>query len=83
MNIEKEIKNIKARNKRVEADKSWETSKTRKFVISILTYLIFVVFIWSAGLEKPFINAIIPSVAFILSTLTLPVLKKCWVNKFL
>ncbi len=30
MNLEEEIKKIKERNKRVELDKSWETSWTRK-----------------------------------------------------
>ena len=39
MNLEKEIKQIKDRNKRVELDKSWETSWTRKLTIMILTYL--------------------------------------------
>ena len=38
--IESEIKNIKARNARVELDKKWETSWTRRFCICVLTYII-------------------------------------------
>ena len=44
MNIEQELENIKKRNKRVELDKSWETSWTRKICIMILTYLIVVIY---------------------------------------
>ena len=37
--IEKEIKQIKTRNARVELDKKWETSWTRKLCICVLTYI--------------------------------------------
>ena len=39
-NLEKEIEQIKERNKRVELDKKWETSWTRKICIMILTYIV-------------------------------------------
>ncbi|MBT3405097.1 hypothetical protein HN832_04200 [archaeon] len=81
MSIEKSIKKIQERNKRVELDKAWETSWTRRISISVLTYAVIVIFFYSAGLPKPFINSIVPSLAFILSTLTLPFFKKIWMNK--
>jgi len=79
--LQLEIEEIKKRNQRVEADKAWETSWTRKIVISILTYIVIVVFFYFAGLPKPFINAIVPAIAFVLSTLTVPLFKKWWLNK--
>ena len=79
-NLESEISKIKDRNKRVEADKAWETSWTRRILISALTYAVIVLFFFSAGLPRPFINSIVPSVAFILSTLTLPFVKKLWIK---
>ncbi len=42
--LEQEIKNIKERNKRVELDKMWETSVTRKIYICILTYVVVVAY---------------------------------------
>ena len=36
--LENEIVKIKERNKKVELDKAWETSWTRKMCIGILTY---------------------------------------------
>ena len=44
MNIEKEINDIKQRNKRVELDKKWETSITRRICICILTYIVVVIY---------------------------------------
>ena len=79
--LEKEVEEIKARNKRVEADKAWETSWTRKFLILTLTYLVIVIFFYVAQLPNPLINAVVPSVAFVLSTLTIPLVKKRWLNR--
>ena len=79
--LQLEIEEIKKRNQRVEADKAWKTSWTRKIVVSILTYIVIVVFFYFAGLPKPFINAIVPAVAFVLSTLTVPLFKKWWVKR--
>jgi len=78
--LEQEIQDIKKRNKRVEADKAWETSWTRKVLIAILTYILIVIFFYFAQLPKPFINSIIPAVAFIISTWTLPIFKKIWLG---
>jgi hypothetical protein len=78
MNPEQEIKAIHERNKRVELDKAWETSWTRKIVIAVLTYAVIVIFFYFAGLPKPFLNSIVPALAFLLSTLTLNFFKKMW-----
>ena len=42
--LEQEIKNIKERNKKVELDKKWETSWTRKICICILTYIVVIIY---------------------------------------
>lgn len=44
MNLEEEIKHIKERNQRVEKDKAWETSWTRRICICILTYIVVVIY---------------------------------------
>jgi hypothetical protein len=80
--IEKEIIAIKKRNKKVEADKAWETSNARKFLIAIFTYILIVLFFWVMSLPNPLINAVVPTVGFVLSTLSMPYFKKYWINKF-
>jgi len=78
--LEREIDIIKRRNKRVEADKAWETSWTRKILIIVLTYVLVVVFFYFAGLPNPLTNSIVPTAAFLLSTLTLPLFKTIWIK---
>ena len=78
--VEKEIKLIKERNLRVEANKAWEVSKTRKVLIAIFTYIVIVLFFWSMGLPSPFVNAVVPTAGFVLSTLSLPYFKKYWIK---
>ena len=79
--INTEIIKIKQRNKKVELDKSWETSTTRKITIFILTYIIVLIVFIVIGLSNPFLNAIIPAIAFLLSTLTIEPIKKIWIKK--
>lgn len=78
--LQTELDKIKERNQRVEADKAWETSWARRFIILILTYLVIVIFFYVAKLPKPFINAIVPSAAFVLSTLSLSFFKRIWLK---
>lgn len=40
--LDKEIRDIKLRNSRVELDKKWETSWTRRLCICFMTYIIVV-----------------------------------------
>ena len=81
MNIEKEIKEIKERNKRVEKDKAWETSLLRKILIIILTYIFAVLYLKIADTTNPFFGAVVPCVGFFLSTQTINIIKKKWINK--
>jgi hypothetical protein len=81
MSTKKEIEIIKERNKRVESDKAWETSWTRRGLVAIITYATVVSFFIVAGLPNAFINAVIPTIGFLLSTLGLGIFKKFWLKK--
>ncbi|MEI6117752.1 MAG: hypothetical protein WCP92_00335 [bacterium] len=74
-NLKQEIEAIKKRNERVEADKARETSVARKIIIMVLTYAVIVLFLYTAKLSQPRINAIVPTVGFMLSTLGLTAVK--------
>lgn len=79
--IEKKIEKIEKRNKRVEADKAWETSNLRKILIIILTYIFAVLYLTIADTTNPFFGAVVPCVGFYLSTQTIKIIKKIWLNK--
>lgn len=83
MNIEEEIQTIKDRNKRVEADKAWETSLSRKVLILVTTYIVASLALYTLGVSDFYFGAIIPTLGFFLSTLTFPAVKKRWVARYL
>ena len=59
--LEKRVAQIENRNNKVEKDKSWEISKTRKVFITITTYLALGIYMKYIGISKPWLNAIIPT----------------------
>lgn len=82
MNIEQELENIKKRNKRVELDKSWETSWTRKICIMILTYVIVVIYSYLIKqYDNILLSSLVPVIGFALSTLSLKYIRKIWERK--
>lgn len=76
--IKIEIEKLKQRNKRVEEDKAWETSWTRKLLLIFFTYLTIGLYLNAISINSPWLNAIVPSIGFLLSTLTLPYFRKYW-----
>ncbi len=78
--VKARIEKIEHRNKRVELDKEWEISFVRKIIIALLTYMVIVLFFYAANLPKPFINSIVPTTGYVLSTLSLPYFKKFWIR---
>ncbi|MEI6672522.1 MAG: hypothetical protein WCL02_04125 [bacterium] len=80
--LKKEIEQIKERNKRVENDKARETSWARKVIIMVLTYGVIVIFFYAASINKPWINAIVPTIGFLLSTMSLSFLKNVRIKKY-
>lgn len=80
-NLEKEIELIKRRNKKVEADKAWETSLFRILLITFIIYLIVVIALRFIGVSNSLLNALIPSLGYFLSTQSFPFIKKWWVER--
>ena len=78
--LKKEIDQIGERNRRVETDKAWETSYTRRGLLTIFTFLAFGLYLNAIQITNPWLNAIVPAVGFMLSTLTLPFFKELWIK---
>ena len=78
--LKKEIALIKERNNRVEKDKIWETSYTRRFLLIVFTYLAIGFYLQAININNAWLNAIVPAVGFLLSTLTLPFFKRLWLK---
>ncbi|HEX5744531.1 MAG TPA: hypothetical protein VFX84_03735, partial [Candidatus Saccharimonadales bacterium] len=69
--LEARVEAIEARNNKVEQDKAWEVSWTRRISIGVLTYAVIVAYLYATDNDSPWLNAAVPVVGFILSTLAM------------
>lgn len=80
-NLEQRVSAIEGRNRRVELDKAWEQSGVRKLIVALLTYAVVTVYLYAIRIPHPFLNAIVPSLGFYLSTLALNAAKVWWIKR--
>ena len=78
--LEERILKVEKRNREVELNKSWEVSWSRRILIAVFTYLAIALYLKFIVGINPWINAIVPTTGFLLSTLTLPFFKTLWVK---
>ena len=79
--LQAEITSIQGRNARVEKEKAWETSWQRKLGIIVTTYFVMILVFWSLGNTEPFLNAIVPTLGYTLSTLSMEWMKRLFLKK--
>ena len=77
--LEKRIEEIEKRNKRVETDKAWETSWTRRICIMILTYIVVIIYSYTIrNTDNVLLSSLVPVIGFTLSTLSLRGIRTIW-----
>ncbi len=77
--LQNEIIKIKERNKKVESDKKWETSWTRKICICILTYIIVIIYSFIVrNYDNILLSSLVPVIGFTLSTSSLKLVRNVW-----
>ncbi len=79
--LEAEIAKINERNRRVEIDKAWEVSLIRRISIIILTYIVAGSWLWVIDESYVLLKAVVPVLGYLLSTLSIPQIKRVWVKK--
>ena len=79
-NLEERVEKIEERNRGVEMDKKWETSMERRIILAVFSYVVIAIFFIAIGVENPWINAIVPALAFIIQQLSMPFFKKWWIK---
>jgi len=78
--LEERIKVIEDRNNRVTYEKSWETSWARRGLIAGITYICAFILLNIVGHDGAWKHAFVPVMGYILSTLSLPPIKKIWIE---
>ena len=80
--LETRVESIKKRNEKVEKDKAWETSITRRVCIMILTYIVVVIYSYLVrNFDSILLISLVPVIGFGLSTLSLDLIEKIWETK--
>ncbi len=74
------IERLESRNQRVEGDKAWETSWVRRLGIMLLTYMVVAFYLRFVVHINPWINALVPVIGFMLSTISISLLKAHWLK---
>lgn len=82
MSIEARLSAIEERNSRVTQDKAWETSFFRKASIAAITYVTAaILFLFVMPQPQWYFSAGVPVAGYLLSTLSLPWIRKIWEAK--
>lgn len=79
--LEERVKVIEERNARVTYDKAWETSWVRRGLIAGITYVCAVILLNILGHEGAWKHALVPVMGYLLSTFSLPPIKKMWIER--
>ena len=71
---------IKDRNVRVEREKAWELSWTRRLTIGGAIYGGAWLWLLNLDVQRAPLQALVPAAAYVLSTLSLPIVKSWWLR---
>lgn len=77
--LEDRVTLIEARNLRVAYDKGWETSWVRRGLIAGITYVFAFLLLNVLGHDGAWKHAFVPVMGYLLSTFSLPPVKKMWI----
>lgn len=69
---------VEERNIRVDHNKAWETSWTRRLTIAVMTYIFAVILLYVIGADYPFLGAMVPMYGYLMANLSLPIIKNMW-----
>lgn len=77
--LENEIAKIKERNKKVELNKAWETSWTRRIFICALTYIVVIIYSYLINeISNIWLSSLVPVIGFSISTVSLRLIRNIW-----
>ncbi len=79
--LEEDLAAIKQRNARVTAEKAWERSPTRIALICAITYLCAALLLLMLGAKRIWLDALVPTLGFFLSSLSVPIVKDWWISR--
>lgn len=78
--LQAEVEALKQRNFEKDRGKEYEGSYTRIFFLMMITYWTLFAYMYIIETNNPFLDAIVPTVGFNISTWKLPFVKEWWIQ---
>ncbi len=78
MSLEARLAALEARNTKVDTNKAWETSLTRRLSIVVITYATASSLLYVLLVPDWYFGALMPVAGYTLSTLSLPYIRQIW-----
>ncbi len=82
-NIEEMTQKLVLIDKYYQLQTAWEKSAMRTILIAITTYILSAIFLYILNFQYFYINAVLPTVGFMLTTLSIPFIKRIWIKYYL
>lgn len=79
--LEHELEFTRNQKRELQLHLAWDRSWTKIVLLTVVTYIVIAFVFYCIGSKKYFVNAIIPSVAYFISTRSLSFVKKIWLQK--
>ena len=76
--LQKRIEKIEVRNARVELDKKWEISWTRRLTVAVLVCAVTFTLLTLINDQRPLLNTVVAFIGYMLSTLALGRVRIWW-----
>lgn len=78
----KDLKKLQDQIEELNVSNAWKNSRTRKVLITLLSYVGIAGFMAISGFEKPFLGAFIPAFIYFTSSVVLSFFKMKWLKKY-
>ena len=78
LGLEARVAALERRSREKDADKYWETSWARFLLVCALTYASLALYMWAAGIDPVWVNAVVPAAAYAISATSFEPLRRVW-----
>jgi len=81
--LEEQVQKLILLEKYIALQKKWDQSRIRITLNASGVYLVTVIFMHVLAIENPAVSALIPVFGYVITTISLPLVKKLWIKSYL
>lgn len=81
--LEETVERIRLSGKYSNLQKNWENSRIRVITVAVSMYVLTLTFMLILQVQNPIVSALLPTVGYMLSTNSIPLVRRIWVRNYL